>query len=159
MKWKHVKCGVAMMLAAVLAFPILPTQAEDILSAESIAELEASTVVPEGTVVTLEDLVVDLNGVTADPQGTVANPEVLSDTVVFNTGHGNVTVAQNSVSANDCADDYFAEDGSYTIQTELNAFFPYEVQFTCNGETTRKWFMSPDSSVEIGGHIFCLDAP
>lgn len=159
MKWKHVKCGVAMMLAAVLAFPILPTQAEDILSAESIAELEASTVVPEGTVVTLEDLVVDLNGVTADPQGTVANPEVLSDTVVFNTGHGNVTVAQNSVSANDCADDYFAEDGSYTIQTELNAFFPYEVQFTCNGETTRKWFMSPDSFVEIGGHIFCLDAP
>lgn len=145
-----------MMLAAVLAFPILPTQAEDLLSAERIAELEASTVVPEGTVVTLEDLAMDLNSVAADSDSTVVDPEVLSDTVVFNTGNGSVTVAHNSVSASDCADDYFAEDGSYTIQTELNAFFPYEVQFTSNGETTRKWFMSPDSSVEIGGHTFYI---
>lgn len=144
MKWKHLKCGVAMVLAAVLALPILPARAEEELSAEKIAELEAAVIVPEGEPVTLEDLSREL--------------EISSDKVVFNTGSGNVTVAQGSVSGNDCADDYFAEDGSYTIQTELNAFFPYEVQFTYNGEVSRQWFVTPDSSVEIGGHTFYVNA-
>lgn len=150
MKWKHLKCGVAMMLAAVLALPILPARAEDVLPAEKIAELEASATVPEGEPVTLDDLARDLE---IDSDETA-----FMDEIVFNTGSGNVTIAQSSVSGNDCADDYFEEDGSYTIQTELNAFFPYEVQFTYNGEVSRQWFMTPDSSLEIGGHTFYVNA-
>lgn len=160
------------MLAAVLAMPVLPTRAEDMLSAESVAELQASAVVSDGTVVTLEDLAVNLEGTAETPEAPAAAPEgaavtpetpamaseAASDTVIFNTGSGNITIGQNSVSANDYADDFFAEDGSYTIQTELNAFFPYEVQFTYNGETSRQWFMTPDSSVEIGGHTFYVNA-
>lgn len=154
MKWKPLKSGVAVMLAAALVMPILPAKAEDALSAESIAAYEAlavqtdtSAAVPEGTPVTLENLTVDLG--------------ISNDQVIYNTGSGDVTIAHSSISANDSiyADDYFAEDGSYTIQTELNAFFPYEVQFCYNGEVTRQWFMSPDSSVEIGGHTFYVDAP
>ena len=139
-----------MMLAAVLALPILPARAEDVLSAEKIAELEASATVPEGEPVTLDDLARDLE---IDSDETA-----FMDEIVFNTGSGNVTIAQSSVSGNDCADDYFEEDGSYTIQTELNAFFPYEVQFTYNGEVSRQWFMTPDSSLEIGGHTFYVNA-
>ena len=53
----------------------------------------------------------------------------------------------------------FEEDGSYTINIpEDNPFFPYEVQFTYNGETTNQWFMSPEDSVEIGGHTFYVSA-
>lgn len=139
-----------MMLAAVLALPILPARAEDVLSAEKVAELEASATVPEGEPVTLDDLARNLE---IDSDETA-----FMDEIVFNTGNGNVTIAQSSVSGNDCADDYFEEDGSYTIQTELNAFFPYEVQFTYNGEVSRQWFMTPDSSLEIGGHTFYVNA-
>lgn len=88
---------------------------------------------------------------------SIAEVQDFAEAVVFNTGNGNVSVAWNDVSGNNFADDYFAEDGSYTIQTELNAFFPYEVQFICGGETTRQWFMTPDSTVEVGGHTFHVD--
>lgn len=199
MRWKHLKCGVAMMLAAVLALPILPARAEDELSAEKIAELEASVAVPEGEPVTLDDLAKDLvissNGISADgissneissdgiasdgiasneisqdgitsdvissneisSNGIATDGTSFTDEVIFNTGNGNVTVAQSSVSGGDCADACFEEDGSFTIPTELNAFFPYEVQFTCNGEVSRQWFMTPDSSVEVGGHTFYVN--
>lgn len=52
----------------------------------------------------------------------------------------------------------YDEDGNYTIQLEQNAFFPYEVQFTCGGETTDEWFMTPDDSIEIGGHTFTVES-
>ena len=205
MKWKPLKCGLAMMLAAVLALPIMPARAEDELSAEKIAELEASVVVPEGEPVTLDDLARNLeispdevssggvssdgissegissggnssdgissDGISSDGISSGGNssdgispdgisPEEVActnDMIVFNTGNGNVTVAQGSVSGGDYADAYFEEDGSFTIPTELNAFFPYEVQFTCNGEVSRQWFMTPDSSVEVGGHTFYVN--
>jgi hypothetical protein len=48
----------------------------------------------------------------------------------------------------------YDEDGNYTIQLEADAFFPYEVQFTCGGTTYNKWFETPDSMVKIGGHEF-----
>jgi len=46
----------------------------------------------------------------------------------------------------------FEEDGSFDIWLEDNAFFPYEVQFTYGGETWSEWFMTPDDTVEVGGH-------
>ena len=123
------KSGLALILAAVLAIPTLPARAEEAASAD------------------------------ASPMAGVS--ETSAEEVIFNTGNGNVTVADGSVSGNDAADVYFESDGSYTIPTGLvglNAFFPYEVQFTCNGETTKEWFLTPDDSVEVGGHTFYVEA-
>ena len=46
--------------------------------------------------------------------------------------------------------------GNYTIALEDNAFFPYEVQFTYDGETWTEWFMDPDDTVNVGGHEFSV---
>lgn len=84
--------------------------------------------------------------------------------VTFNTGEhawniGSGDVSGNTVSDSESYDDVFAGDGSYTINIpELNPFFPYEVQFTCDGEVTNQWFMSPDDTVEVGGHTFHVAA-
>lgn len=57
------------------------------------------------------------------------------------------------------ADGFFDADGSYTIQIpEVDPFFPYEVQFTYNGNTANEWFMTPEDTVEIGGHVFYVSA-
>lgn len=96
--------------------------------------------------------------------------------VTYNPGAGYFTVYDwNSVSGNDAlleglglnANDEadvelfqefftFDEDGNYTIQAEVDAFFPYEVEFTVDGEKTSKWFDTPDSTVEVGGHTFSI---
>ena len=86
-----------------------------------------------------------------------------ADQVWFNTGKLAVSVIDPSVSENEAYQsqwmDLFAEDGSYTINIpEENPFFPYEVQFTCNGETTNEWFMDPEDTVEVGGHTFHVSA-
>lgn len=86
-----------------------------------------------------------------------------ADQVWFNTGKLAVSVIDPSVSENEAYQsqwmDMFAEDGSYTINIpEENPFFPYEVQFTCNGETTNEWFMNPEDTVEVGGHTFHVNA-
>ena len=55
--------------------------------------------------------------------------------------------------------DMFDSEGNYTINIpEENPFFPYEVQFICDGETTNEWFLSPDDSVKVGGHTFSVSA-
>lgn len=78
-----------------------------------------------------------------------------ADEVWFNTGDHAWKIGTEAVSGDDMADGYFEADGSYTINLpETNPFFPYEVQFTYNGQVTDEWFMTPDDSVEIGGHTF-----
>ena len=85
---------------------------------------------------------------------TVAREEVL-----FNTGNCAFHVVDQASFENGIGDTFFAEDGSYTISIpEVNPFFPYEVQFTYGGEVTNQWFMTPDDSVEIGGHTFYVSA-
>lgn len=92
-------------------------------------------------------------------KGTPANAEKY-EKVIFNTGNGRFTVvSQEDFYDNGRGDDCFEDDGSYTIEIpEENPFFPYEVQFTYDGEVTEEWFMSPEDSVEIGGHVFYVDA-
>lgn len=51
-------------------------------------------------------------------------------------------------------DELTNETNVYVIEVEQDAFFPYEVQFTYNGETIKKWFMSQDDIVEIGDYQF-----
>ena len=52
------------------------------------------------------------------------------------------------------AQDLFAEDGSYTIELENDAFFPYEVKFSTEDAEEILWFTSPESFVVFGGHKF-----
>ena len=78
--------------------------------------------------------------------------------VWYNTGNYAVQVVRQDL-IKEKGDASFDKDGSYTINIpEDNPFFPYEVQFTCNGTTENKWFMTPDDSVEVGGHKFNVSA-
>lgn len=98
--------------------------------------------------------------------GSIATPSNLpkdkipEDEVKFNTGnHVWSLVSQEDFWENETGDACFEEDGSYTINIpEENPFFPYEVQFTYKGKTENKWFMTPDDSVEVGGHPFYVSA-
>ena len=79
--------------------------------------------------------------------------------VKFNTGNYEFSIVDLAVSEEAVGDGIFNEDGSFIINIpEENPFFPYEVQFTCDGEVTTEWFMTPDDSVEIGGHMFYVSA-
>ena len=79
--------------------------------------------------------------------------------VKFNTGNYEFSIVDYAVTEDMIGDGAFDENGNFTINIpEANPFFPYEVQFTCNGEVTTEWFMTPDDSVEIGGHTFYVSA-
>lgn len=80
--------------------------------------------------------------------------------VAFNTGSKVYhVVSMENFFYNKQGDAYFEEDGSYTIQIpEDNPFFPYEVQFTYNDKIVNQWFLTPDDSVEVGGHTFYVSA-
>lgn len=80
--------------------------------------------------------------------------------VRFNTGNYEVRVVnEEDFYQYETGDAFFDADGSYTIQIpEANPFFPYEVEFTYDGEVTQEWFMTPDDSVEIGGYTFYVSA-
>ena len=80
--------------------------------------------------------------------------------VAYNTGSKVYhVVSMENFFYNKQGDAYFEEDGSYTIQIpEDNPFFPYEVQFTYNDKIVNQWFLTPDDSVEVGGHTFYVSA-
>lgn len=83
----------------------------------------------------------------------------VSDTVCFNTGHYRISVVDREAFDAGLGDAFFEEDGSYTINIpEENPFFPYEVQFSYGDKTASEWFMSPDASVTVGGHVFHVSA-
>lgn len=97
------------------------------------------------------------------PEATDSGQEVLlteSPEIFFNTGNCVYQVVEKEEFAdNEEGKVCFEEDGSYTIKIpEINPFFPYEVQFTYNNEVTNLWFMTPEDSVEIGGHTFYVEA-
>lgn len=90
---------------------------------------------------------------------TVVLENGVPDEVWFNTGNHAWRIGTENALGDDMADGYFETDGSYTINLpETNPFFPYEVQFTYDGQIIDEWFMTPDDSVEIGGHIFYVSA-
>lgn len=96
----------------------------------------------------------------ASPDSAKKPDKTAEDEVIFNTGNYAVRiVSREDFFDKELGDGYFEEDGSYTIQIpEENPFFPYEVQFTYDGETASEWFMSPDDTVEVGGHSFSISA-
>lgn len=82
------------------------------------------------------------------------------DEVIYNTGSFAChVVSKEDFFDRELGDGYFEDDGSYVIEIpEENPFFPYEVQFTYDGKTASEWFMSPDDTVEVGGHRFSVSA-
>jgi uncharacterized repeat protein (TIGR02543 family) len=81
-----------------------------------------------------------------------------AETVVYNLGSEEITVGSDQTQAEEMPWLYklFDDSGNYTIELEDNAFFPYEIQFTVDGESSNVWFDTPESTVEIGGHTFSV---
>lgn len=135
-KMNLLKKGLAVLLSAAICIPSVPAAAEDLAAGGG------------------------------QPQ-TTADPAAEKELVTFNTGSFAYCVVDQTVmqelaaSGADGLNHYVAyrPDGSYQIQVEEDAFFPYEVQFTYDGKTSSEWFMTRDDQIEVGGHTFCLDAP
>lgn len=110
-----------------------------------------------------EDEILDEEELLEEPlDATPSNAlsKIPDEEIIFNTGTYEVSVVSyEDFLDNELGDAYFKEDGSYTINIpEENPFFPYEVQFIHDGKVTREWFMTPDDSVEVGGHTFYVSA-
>lgn len=145
---KSIRRGIAVLLAALLIIPNLPAKAEE--------------GVPNGSQAAESVQVNTGNGVytIVSPAKEIeeTEPESVSGDNALADGTGNDAESDEDTPVLN-GDAYFAADGSYTIQIpEPDPFFPYEVQFTCGGEVTNQWFMTPDDTVEIGGHIFRIAA-
>lgn len=135
---KHMRKGIALLLAAMMVMPNMPASAENVQSETQTEEVADVTETTEKAAQNVEETQVQEEIESADDAS-----------VFYNTGNYEVGIME----------DDFAEDGSYTINIpEENPFFPYEVQFTCDGEVTDEWFMTPDDTVEIGGHTFKVSA-
>ncbi len=151
-------------------------EAEDESEAEIEAEEESESVcdveaeeeaedIRESEEVESEELLADDVSLLDDfDAATPSSADLLSDVpeeeIRFNTGNQEFSiVSQEDFFEKEIGDAYFEEDGSFTINIpEVNPFFPYEVQFTQNGKVTSEWFMTPDDSIEIDGHVFYVSA-
>ena len=82
-----------------------------------------------------------------------------STEVIYNLGNQEITVGFDLLRAEETPHNYKLFDGygNFIIQLEDNAFFPYEVQFQYNGEIFVEWFETPQSTVQIGNHIFSVE--
>ena len=169
---KHFKRRLAAFLAVLLIVPTLPVRAEEVpqetvQTEEAVVEDAAvqETVgleAVEETAVEASAGQVQTENATVEASAGQENSEN-AEQVWFNTGNLEISVIAESVSDNEAYQeqwtDFFAADGSYTINIpEANPYFPYEVQFTCNGEVRNEWFMNPQDSVEVGGHTFYVSA-
>lgn len=86
-------------------------------------------------------------------------PVVITDEVLFNMGNHVWSIVNEEAFEEEMGDDCFDGEGNYTIFiSETDPFFPYEVQFTYDGVVSSQWFMTPDDTVEIGGHTFSVHA-
>lgn len=157
--------------------PIMDPEASTVPEVTLFPEVSSpldTTVFPEATsssMVSPSPEIIQDPEVSSLPEATVspimsATPDVFplseaveADEILFNTGNHKWSVVSREAFEQEKGDGYYEEDGSYTINIpEVNPFFPYEIQFTCNGEVTNQWFMTPDDNVEIGGHIFYVSA-
>lgn len=185
---KSIKRGMAVLLSVLLMVPAQPVMAAESVSAglveknavknEAAAENETQedsgkTISEKKQIVTEQQKAsssnADTPSDTVDPSDTAekASPDSAKkpekkaeDEVIFNTGnYGFHVVSKDDFFEKELGDGYFEDDGSYVIEIpEANPFFPYEVQFTHDGETASEWFMSPEDTVEVGGHRFSVSA-
>lgn len=168
------KRRIAVLLAALLTVPTQPVWAveppQSVIESTMLQETTEEKVTETVTTSTSSDAFVDeeeaayVDGELVDDvnKASSSNAETkkAEDEVIFNTGNCAYSVVSfEDFRDNEIGDAYFDSNGEYTINIpEENPFFPYEVQFTYEGETTEEWFMTPDDSVEIGGHKFNVSA-
>lgn len=178
---KSIKRGLAVFLAVLLMIPALPASAEvsstdekieeNITNAEDQNSAAEETKLPVETVSSGDPLPEKKPSAEETepaekpeqeeivPDETLIPEDVETDEVQFNTGRHVWSIVNREAFDAGMGDGFFEENGSYTINiSEDNPFFPYEVQFTCEGETKNEWFMTPDDSVEVGGHTFYVSA-
>ena len=124
---------------------------------EEITKEEESSSVQETT---KEEESSSIQETTTEEESSSTQEIKSTEEVLFNTGKKVYhVVSKEDFFERELGDACFEEDDSYTIQIpEENPFFPYEVQFTYQGEVTNQWFLSPDDSIEIGGHTFYVSA-
>ena len=81
--------------------------------------------------------------------------------VYYHTGQKTGAVCNNPEATVEVSDEvsYFEPDGSFAIEMEPDAFFPYQMQFSMGDDIETVWFMSPDDTVEAFGHVFRLSVP
>jgi LysM repeat protein len=123
--------GIAILLAVILCIPDIPVYADTVIDEDSIITFNTGSY--EYKLVSEEEI----EALYEEYQEAVESGEE-DDQQAMELMHYQA----------------YDEDGSYTIQLEADAFFPYEVQFTYGGTTYNKWFETPDSIVKIGGHKF-----
>ncbi|MCL2016884.1 MAG: S-layer homology domain-containing protein [Defluviitaleaceae bacterium] len=142
--WKNLKKKLAMFLALVLA-----------ISSVSVASIAFAN---EDT--SILDFIGLPNLFNATAEIEFATPPAIGGTseVIFNLGRQEVTVGFDTQRAAQTPWNYrlFDSFGNFTIQLEDNAFFPYEVQFQYQGVTFIEWFDTPQSTVQVGNHIFSV---
>ena len=147
---------MTMLPAAAMAAeePAVPDEAQDAAAEEREDLAEVPPEESEG-----------LPAASVEPEESIDPVEVPQETswstdgseVVYNTGSMAVTVGSSPAVPERMYYDAFQPDGSYTIEVcEPDPFFPYEVQFTCGGETWSEWFEEPEDTVSVGGHTFRL---
>lgn len=177
---KNRKRGLAVLLAALLIVPNLPAKADVVQAQEKRAAetVQFNTGNRLWSVVEKPDFKTETipgkeesgeDGIVSDKEeadtGTVSGNETVSGNGALPGGETQEDHAVDSGNGgesdndNESGDACFEEDGSYTINIpEVNPFFPYEVQFVCDGEVSNHWFMTPEDSVEVGGHTFYVSA-
>lgn len=176
---KLMKRGLAVLLAVLLMMPTLPVEAlgTDAIKPEMAEMVQFNTGNHTYSVVMPGEPSIEE---TAEESMTEESSVEVQNTAPEESGGVNeetVPVAESSADADETTgssvppiiadpilsmpegDAYFEEDGSYTINIpEENPFFPYEVQFTCDGTVTQEWFMDPYDSIVVGGHTFYVNA-
>ena len=125
-------------------------------TSEAFEETETSETVTETEETETEETEEETKE-SSEKKEKATEPEEL---VIVNTGSFAChVVGRKDFEENELGDDCFDEAGNYTIQIpEENPFFPYQVQFTYEGETTCHWFMNPEDSFTLGGHRFTVSA-
>ncbi len=130
-------------------------------STEAVTETELTTETEtDSTELTTETVVSTETEIETEEEKTLLATEL--EEVFFNTGNKVMRVSNEPLKGDIelSWDEFrFDENGAFTIHIpEQNPFFPYEVQFTYNGETSSKWFMTPEDCIEVGGHPFYVAA-
>lgn len=133
----------------------------EIASTETTTETEQITETETDlTELTTETAVSTETEIETEEEKTLLASEL--EEVFFNTGNKVMRVSNEPLKGDIelSWDEFrFDENGAFTIHIpEQNPFFPYEVQFTYNGETSSKWFMTPEDCIEVGGHPFYVAA-
>ena len=101
---KHMRKGIALLLATLMIVPNIPAFAENVQSETQTEDVEDVTETTEKEVQNVEETQLQEEIESAD-----------DDSVFYNTGNYEVGIME----------DDFAEDGSYTINIpEENPFFP-----------------------------------